>query len=103
MALLGGVILTIQHLRLNFLMKGEPSLKGLDSRSLDGLLSNAPSALEALQRIPGAEVSFVKASYLKAYVTGFSGLNLVAAGIAVVGIIFASTFLGKHPQHHHKE
>lgn len=103
MALLGGVILTIQHLRLNFLMKGEPSLHGVDSRSLDGLLSNAPSALEALQRVPQGEISFVKASYLKAYVTAFSGLNLVAAGIAVVGIIIASVYLGKHPQHHPKE
>ncbi len=99
MALLGGFILSVQHIRLTFLMKGDPSLKDVHARSLDGLLSKAPAALDALRSLPSTEIDFVKTSYLKAYATAFSGVNLLAAAIAIVGIILTCIFLGRHPRH----
>ena len=98
MALFGGGLLTIQHLRLSHLLKKDPLVAHVHPNSLDGLLTHSPSALSELQNIPGPAIHYVTSSYTKAYLAAFSSVNILAACAAAGGIIAALIFLRRHRQ-----
>ena len=84
-------------LQAELLMKGDPSLKDVHAGAWMGscqklLLHWTPSA-----DFPHRRSTMSKRAYLKAYAAAFSGMNLLAAGIALIGIILTCIFLGRHP------
>ncbi|MGE5196000.1 MAG: MFS transporter [Anaerolineae bacterium] len=53
----------------------------------DGLLSQAPSALEALHELPQETIKIVETSYKEAFMTAFSSVNALSAWMGLLGLI----------------
>lgn len=94
LALFSSLFLQTQLFRMNALLKSA-GVRTLSAHQFDGLLSKAPSALEALQALPKATQTIVIQSAREATVTAFSAINLLGAFVAIFGLIAAATLFKK--------
>ena len=91
-AIMGSLILTVRYHSLQTSLQSVQVAKSFDSHSLDGLLSNTPSAVKALGELPKNVQAIIRADYMQAYLRGFRLVNLisliVAASSAVLSVYF---------------
>jgi MFS family permease len=74
----------------------------IDPLPLEGLVSQTPTALQALKALPDSTVSYVMSYAQQAYTSAFTLVNGAAAAFSLVGIILAYFLLAKAKPAHLK-
>jgi EmrB/QacA subfamily drug resistance transporter len=97
LALFGSFFYNIQNKKFADFLKQDERTAQLDPTSYKGLLSQVPSAIENAAKLPLQTSEKVYLDYTASFIEAFSGLNLLAAGIAFLGLLSAF-FILKRPK-----
>ncbi len=103
MALFGGMFLHLKEKRFARLLEENGATTTLDPRQFEGVASGTPAAVKQLSSLSIEAASFVKESAREAYLIAFGHINLVAAFVALAGLICALFLLRKHFQNGRSE
>jgi MFS family permease len=102
-AVFGTVLTMTQNHQLAKFLQTKTATASLDVKQLEGLLSQAPSALNVIEPLSKSNVAFVFTSAKQAFLNGIFAINLVALIVAILGIVVAWVFLSNRPLHSHKK
>lgn len=98
LALIGTLFLNIQIGQLSSDLKRNVYTENIDPKKLEGLLSSAPEAMEAMQMLPEQSKAFVKQAYLNSFIDAFWWINSVAIVVALMGLFIAVSLIKKKTQ-----
>lgn len=77
------------------LVENSSNKEKFDPTAFQGLLTQNPSAVEALKQVPPDFAATIKTSLLQASTNGFYLINLCAAGLALIGFFIALRWMKK--------
>lgn len=95
MAGFGILFLQTQENLFSAFLLSKPETEHLNPTAFEGLLSQSPFALEQLKKLPAVTGELIEISFSQAYLAAFSHVNLLAAGIAILGLICTWCFIEK--------
>ena len=94
-AILGAMQINLQEGMFTQKLQQNPETAALNPVLYEGLLGNLPHAIQAAKDLRPEVLTYVKSALLNAATAAFSLMHLVAAGIAILGLIIALQFLRK--------
>ena len=95
LALFGTLFLEVNLSQFGQILRTNVQTQTLDPTRFQGLLSQTPTAVQALQPFSSKTQAFISKSFLHSYINGFWAINMLAAVIALVGGILAFILIKK--------
>lgn len=86
-AILGSILVNVQYYEFSSLLMAKRAVRSLDPQQFEGLLSNTPSALNALKALPTILQEYVLKSFRDSYSLGMLFSNLTAAILVAFGLV----------------
>lgn len=99
LATIGSIFLNAQMHQFAKDLRHNTDTQSMSPNTFEGLLSNAPSALEALQTLPQQSQLYIKQSYLHSFIDAFWWINVLAIFICLLGAAWILYFVKKPPSH----
>lgn len=99
LAIFGSLYSSIYLTKLGKSLLKNPDTASLNAMQFEGLLSKSPEAMQHLNRLPANDAAYIIQSAKSAFLDAFSFINLLAALIAILGIIIAWRLLKNQPIH----
>lgn len=97
MAIFGALFLNSQSNQFSKALAQNPDTQNLKSSQFEGLLAQAPQAVQALKDLPLSIQEYIKSSDLAAYIAAFYNINLLTIFMAVLGLIVTLFCIRKKP------
>lgn len=98
LAIMGSLFLTVQEGQFSEELQNHTATATIDPEQFQGLLSQAPQAVAALQKLPSDAQTFVKQIFINSTINGFWGINTLALVIAVCGFFVALSLIKRKKQ-----
>lgn len=98
LAIMASIFLTVQSGQFAEELQKNSATASADPAAFEGLLSKAPDAIEALQRLPSGAQEFVLQIARNSNVSGFWRINAFALVTAIIGLILAMWLIKRKKQ-----
>lgn len=99
LAVFGALYSSLYLMKLGKALLTNSNTSSLDVNEFEGLLSKSPEAMHHLDRLPTNDASYIFESAKNAFLDAFSSINLLAAVLALLGVVLAWKLLKNQPIH----
>lgn len=98
LAIMGSLFLSVQNTTAAKSLAGNPATASANPKQFQGLLSNTPESIKALEQLPEKVQFLIKQSFVDSYVQGFTAINTLALVFALIGLSLALWLIKKKTQ-----